>query len=219
MQNIHGLSIPLSLEDACHPASMALVVYDMQIGIVNQVEGAATIVSRIAKILETARARGFRIIFMRHMSMPCELMGAFQYRQAMAWQHTDDPATVKPWFLRGSAGFEITPELAPRPSEAILDKITFSAFEGTPLAMVLRDCGVTSFAICGIATEIGIEPTVRHGADLGLLPIVIADACGGGNAKAAERSLTSLRFMGDAIMTDQAALVHAMDRPDGSGLV
>src|SRR5262245_28575068 len=57
--------------------------------------------------------------------------------------------------------------------EAIFDKISMSAFEGTPLAMALRDCGLISFMICGIATEIGIDPTVRHGADLGLIPIVI----------------------------------------------
>ncbi len=36
----------------------------------------------------------------------------------------------------------------------------FSAFEGTPLAMVLSDCGLSAFAIVGIATEIGIDPTV-----------------------------------------------------------
>jgi len=32
--------------------------------------------------------------------------------------------------------------------------------------MILRDCGLSAFAIVGIAMEIGIEPTVRHGADL-----------------------------------------------------
>ena len=47
--------------------------------------------------------------------------------------------------------------------EAILDKITMSAFEGTPLSIALRDCGLIAFAIAGVAVEIGIEPTVRHG--------------------------------------------------------
>ena len=52
--------------------------------------------------------------------------------------------------------------------------------------------------ICGIATEIGFDPTVRHGADLGLIPIVIEDACGHGHKSAAE----NIRFMGDALLTD-----------------
>lgn len=102
------------------------------------------------------------------------------------------------------------PELAPRPSEAVIDKITFSAFEGTPLSIILRDCGLNAFAICGIATEIGIDPTVRHGADLGLVPVVVRDACGAGRAEAAERSLASIAFMGDAIITEAATLTAAM---------
>ena len=34
---------------------------------------------------------GVRTFFTRHMSLPRELMGAFQYRMAMAWQRVDDP--------------------------------------------------------------------------------------------------------------------------------
>ncbi|MEU9367109.1 isochorismatase family protein [Streptomyces avermitilis] len=49
--------------------------------------------------------------------------------------------------------------------------------------------------------EIGIEPTVRHAADLGYVPVIDTDACGGGNGDAAERSLTALRFGGDARLT------------------
>ena len=39
-------------------------------------------------------------------------------------------------------GFELAPELEPRPGEAVMDEITMSAFEGTPLDIVLRDCGI-----------------------------------------------------------------------------
>jgi nicotinamidase-related amidase len=60
-----------------------------------------------------------------------------------------------------------------------------SAFEGTPLAFALPDCGITSVAIAGIAMEIGIEPTARHAADLGIIPVVIEDACGAAHADAA----------------------------------
>jgi hypothetical protein len=49
-----------------------------------------------------------------------------------------------------------------------------------------------------VSVHIGIDPTVRHGADLGLIPIVIEDACGHGHKDAAERSIENIRFMGDA---------------------
>ena len=87
---------------------------------------------------------------------------------------------VKPWFLPDSPNFQLIPELRPRGSEAVFDKITMSAFEGTPLDIVLRDCRLDSFIIAGVAMEVGIEPTVRHALDLGYLPIVVADACGAG---------------------------------------
>jgi biuret amidohydrolase len=50
--------------------------------------------------------------------------------------------------------------------------------------------------------EIGIEPTVRHGADLGYIPIIVSDACGCGHDEAAARSIESLRFSGDAFFTN-----------------
>jgi nicotinamidase-related amidase len=140
MKRAQGLDIPQTLEEICDPTRMALVVYDMQVGILKQIKDPDAIVAKVSRVLEAARAAGVRTFFMRHVSLPKELMGAFSYRMAMAWQRTDDPEKVEPWFLRGSPGFEITPELAPRSSEAIFDKLTMSALEGTPLAIALRDC-------------------------------------------------------------------------------
>jgi len=126
-------------------------------------------------------------------------MGTFQIRMAMAWQRVASFDQVRPWFLRDSAAFQLVPEVAPLASEAVFDKIAMSAFEGTPLDIALRDCGVTTFLIAGVAMEIGIEPTVRHGADLAYIPIVVTDACGAGHREAADRSLETLRFLGDAL--------------------
>src|SRR5260370_147459 len=82
--------------------------------------------------------------------------------------------------------------------EAASDKITMSVCAGTPLDIALRDCGVSTVVIVGVALEIGIEPTVRHAVDLGYLPVLVTDACGAGNEEAGQRALASLRFMGDA---------------------
>jgi biuret amidohydrolase len=195
------LQVPRLLAEIARPERCALVVYDMQAGILSQLPHGSEILGKVLEVLEIARGRGFRIIFLRHMSLPTKLAGLFQLRQAMAWQRVDSPEAINPWFLRGSPGFELAPEVGIRADEAIFDKISMSAFEGTPLAMALRDCGLISFMICGIATEIGIDPTVRHGADLGFIPIVIEDACGHGHKSAAERSIENICFMGDAFVT------------------
>ena len=202
MQRAFGLNIPQSLDEVCNPARLALVVYDMQVGIVNQIANGREITERVVQVVEAARKAGIRIFFTRHMSLPKELMGVSQLRMGMAWQRVKSVDEVKPWFLRDSAGFHLIPEMNPLPSEAIFDKITMSAFEGTPLDIALRDCAITAFAIVGVAIEIGIEPTVRQGADLGYIPVVVKDACGYGHRDAAERSFASLEFAGDALFTD-----------------
>jgi len=201
MQQAFGLKIPQTLDDVCNPTTMALIVYDIQVGIVNQVKDGAEITARVQSVLQAARKVGMRICFTRHLSLPKELMGAFQLRTAMAWQRVKSVDEVKPWFLRDAPGFQIVPELEPLPSEAIFDKITMSAFESTPLDIALRDCNIRAFAIAGIAMEIGIEPTARHGADLGYIPVIIRDACGFGHADAAQRSIASLEFAGDSLLT------------------
>jgi nicotinamidase-related amidase len=202
MKTIYGLEIPATLDDVCNRQSMALLVYDMQTGIVSQIPDGLHIAAKVKEALDAARTAGMRIVFTRHLSLPKEWMGAAQYRMAMAWQRVDAPDDVHPWFLRDSPGFPIVSSLAPLPSEAIFDKIAMSAFEGTPLPVALRDCGIKAVAIAGIAMEVGIEPTARHAADLGLVPVILADACGCGHKDAGARSLEALRFSGDAIITD-----------------
>jgi biuret amidohydrolase len=201
MQRAFALDIPQTLEDICDPTRLALIVYDMQVGILNQLENGSQITAKVVQVLAAAREAGIRVFFTRHMSLPRELMGVSQFRMAMAWQRVKSPSEIKPWFLRDAPGFHLIPEMNPLPSEAIFDKITMSAFEGTPLDLALRDCNIDAFAIVGIAMEVGIEPTVRHGADLGYIPVVVRDACGFGHRDAADRSIASLEFAGDAMFT------------------
>jgi biuret amidohydrolase len=202
MQEFAGIKIPQSLGEIISPQNTALIVYDMQVGVVGQVKSGQEITQKVSRVLSAARAAGVRTFYTRHMSLPKELMGAFQYRTAMAWQRVDSPEKVKPMFLRNSAAFQIIPELQPLPSEGIIDKITMSAFEGTYLEIALRDCGIRSFLICGIALEIGIDPTCRQGADLGFWPVLVQDACGFGSEDAAKHSIASLQHMGDTTITD-----------------
>ncbi len=212
MLNTNGLNIPVSLEDLVTPDQVALLVYDMQIGIVNQIAGGAAITAQVRQVLDAARAAGVRTFFTRHLSLPKELMGSFQYRMAMAWQRVTDPEQVRPWFLRDSPGFQIVKELEPLPSEAIFDKLAMSALEGTPLNFALRDCGLRGLILVGIALEIGIDPTCRHAADLGLIPVLVEDACGTGDTEAATQSLASLSHMGDTLITNVSRICKLLGR-------
>lgn len=206
MEHIHGLAIPRTLGEAAASEPLALIVYDMQVGIVSQLPDGADVVTRVAEVLDLARRAGLRIFFTRHISLPVEVAGVAQLRTAMDWQRLDHVDEVVAPFPRDAPQTRIVPELSPRRSEAVVDKITMSAFSGTYLDIALRDCGIPTFLIAGIALEVGIEPTVRHATDLGYLPIVITDACGWGNAEAAKRSLEALAFAGGSLQTDIASL-------------
>jgi nicotinamidase-related amidase len=210
MKSAYGLEMPETLQELVNPKQCALIVYDMQVGILKQLQDGATITDRVKRVLDVARAAGMRVFYTRHLSLPKQLMGAFQFRQAMAWQRVDDPEKVQPWFLRDSPGFQIVNELGVLPEEGIFDKLSMSAFEGTPLNFALRDCGIQRFIIVGVATEIGIDITCRHGADLGLVPILVRDACGSGHSEAADRALQTLEFLGDTVVTDIEAVSAAL---------
>src|SRR5436309_717514 len=113
MQHAYGLDVPLTLEDACDPGRMALIVYDMQVGVVGQIANGHAVTERVLAVLESAREAGVRVVFTRHMSLPNEVAGASALRTAMAWQRVSTVSEVHPALARGSAGFEIVPELRP----------------------------------------------------------------------------------------------------------
>ena len=210
MDQFNGLNVPRSLSDVCRPGSLGLIVYDMQVGILEQIANRDEVIQNVLDVLGAARAAGVRTYFTRHVTLPVELMGAAQLRMWRAWQRVEHLEDVRSPFLPDAPQTQIVPELAPTEKEAVVDKLTLSAFAGTPLELALRGAGVGAIAIVGVATEIGIEPTVRHAGDLGLIPVVITDACAAGNAEAGARTMENLRFLGDALFTDVAGFRAAL---------
>lgn len=201
MDERNGLTVPRSLREVCDPGRLALLVYDMQVGVLRQINDRDKVVAEAVRVVDAARAAGVRTYFLRHTTLPVELMGVSQLRMWRAWQQVESADDVVSAFPPDAAQSQLVPELRPTEREAVVDKITMSAFEGTWLDIALRDCGITTVAVIGCALEIGIEPTVRHAADLGYMPVVVTGACGAGNPQAAQRSLDALRFAGDTLLT------------------
>jgi biuret amidohydrolase len=206
-----GIEIPTTLAEWCDPQRTALVVYDMQVGICRQVAGTDAIIERTAKALDAARTAGMRVAFTRHLSLPRRWMGMTQLRTAMAWQRREDPDAIESWFPFDAEATRIVPALVPLADEAVFDKLTMSAFDSTALGFALHDCGIRAIAIAGIAMEIGIEPTVRQATDNGFTAVLINDACGFGDAAARNRSIATLEFIGEAIVTDTASFCRAVN--------
>ncbi len=211
MPDVRGLSIPVQLAELCRPSRTALIVYDMQVGVVSQIGNGQAITACCVDILKAARNGGYSVYFMRHRWLPNRLAGLGQLRRAMIWHHTDDPMSIAPPFSPGSPGFEIVPELTPREDECVIDKITMSAFEATFLNIALRGAKLDSFIIAGIALEVGIGPTVRQALDLNYIPVVVSDACGAKTPQNKDRVLTEFAGTGEVIVVDSKTLLALLN--------
>jgi len=217
MKQAFGISIPEDLSEICMPERCALIIYDMQAGIVPQISDGQRIMAGCRTLLDAARIAGMRVFFTRHFFLPSRSCGVGQLRRAMIWQHKIDPDEIGPMIAQGSDAWQIVPELTPEKDEVIIDKITMSAFESTFLTLALRDAHLDSFIIAGIALEVGIEPTIRHGTDLNLIPVVATDACGSKTREVYERSLATLKETGEVLACPVIEIVSSLAPRFGSG--
>ena len=80
--------------------------------------------------------------------------------------------------VRGEAGHDIVPALAPGPGEPVIDKPGKGAFYQTDLDLVLKNRGVETLFVCGVTTEVCVNTTVREANDRGYRCVVLADCCG-----------------------------------------
>jgi biuret amidohydrolase len=212
MKNAFGLQVPENLQDIVQSSGCALIVYDMQAGIVPQISSGSEIQKQCVLLLHAARKAGMRIFHTRHFFLPPAAAGVAQLRRAMVWQRKEEPQETTCFIPQGSPAFQIVPELEPREGEVVVDKITMSAFEGTFLDLAMRDAGIHSFLIVGIALEIGIEPTVRQALDLNYLPVVITDACGSRTEELKHRSLATLAETGEVFMASTADILEILNK-------
>lgn len=194
MQRAFGVDVPDTVAEMCRPGAAAVLVYDAQVGILPHVLDREALVERIRAVVEAARVADVPVFYVRHVSLPPTHLGVGALRTAMAWQRKDQAAEVASAFPPDAAHTAIVDELAPVAGEPVFDKLGMSALVGTPLEAALRDRGVTTLVLTGAVLEIGIEPTARHAADLGFLPVVVDDACGIVEPDAAQRSLDSLDY-------------------------
>jgi nicotinamidase-related amidase len=211
MSDAARLMVPVKLVEVCRPCRTALLVYDMQVGVVSQIEEGKSVTAHCKILLASARKRGFPVYFTRHRWLPNRLAGVGQLRRAMIWHHTDDPWSVSPPFSPGSPAWQIVPELEPIDDECVIDKITMSAFEATFLDIAMRDAKLDSFIIAGIALEIGIGPTVRQALDLNYIPIVVSDASGARTAENKELVLKEFVETGEVIVVDMDTLLPILN--------
>ena len=106
----------------------------------------------------------------------------------------------------GEREHEIIDELKPLPNERVFNKIGASAFNSTPLDIVLRVYGVDMLLFTGVSTNMCVEGTVRDAADHDFLCFMVEDACGADSPAMHEASVTVVQRLFAQVTTTAEVL-------------
>lgn len=119
-----------------------------------------------------------------------------------------------PHCVQGTPGAELHPSLDPSSIDLVIDKGRdpagqgYSAFEGTPLAELLRERGVDRLYVGGLATDYCVENTVLDARSLGFDVVVVEDAVRGVDVEPgdSDRAIEAMRRVGATFATSGEVL-------------
>lgn len=151
-------------------AQSALLVMDVQRGIVDRPGSDPQYPARLRAAVEHARAAGIPVIYV--------VVG---FRSGTPEISPNNKTFARfagtGAFTPGDANAEIHPEVAPEPGDVVVTKRRVSAFAGSDLDVVLRSAGVDTLVLTGIATSGVVLSTLRQAADLDFGLVVLSDGC------------------------------------------
>ena len=155
--------------------STALLIMDVQQGIVDRFAGDPGYLDRLATAITAARGAGVMVGYVTVAFRPGypEVSDRNKSFSAIAGsgRFTDgDPGTRIP-------GTRIPAAVAPAPGEVVVTKRRVSAFAGSDLDVLLRARRTESLVLAGIATSGVVLSTLRQAADLDYRLTVLADGC------------------------------------------
>lgn len=128
----------------------ALLVIDVQVGVVERAVRRDAVVGAIRRLVRAARDAGAPVIWVQH--------------------HDDGP------LQRGATAWRIVPELAPAASEPVVEKAYGDAFEGTGLEALLADRRVGRLVVSGAQSDACIRATIHGAFTRGYDVDLVADA-------------------------------------------
>ncbi|MDA8381866.1 MAG: cysteine hydrolase [Betaproteobacteria bacterium] len=148
----------------------ALLVMDVQNGIVQRVVPEAGSLVPVQRAVAAARNAGIRVIFVRV---------AFRegYPEVSPKNRAFSALVNHGGLFAADASTQIHEAVAPEAGEPVITKLRVSAFAGSDLEIILRSQQIDSLVLTGIATSGVVLSTLREAADKDYGLIVLSDAC------------------------------------------
>ena len=174
---------------ALQPSACALLIIDMQRdflepggfgeGLGNDVSQLRRTIAPNQRLLAAWRAHGFAVLHTREGHRP-DLVDLPESKKIRGRGPVSigDSGPMGRILIRGEAGHDIIPELAPVSGEPIIDKPGKGAFWATDLHAILQNLGIRQLIVTGVTTEVCVHTTVREANDRGYDCLVPDDCVG-----------------------------------------
>lgn len=147
------------------------------------------------RLLDGGRSRGVQIVYTRvaFQDGHSDLVTNIPLLGVVAQQGS---------LLDGSPGAAIVDELKPTDADWVITNPKVSAFASSDLDSKLKDAGVDTLVLFGVATNVTIESTGRAAGDLGYRVVVVSDACSAASSQAHDATLESFGLLGEVATAD-----------------
>jgi nicotinamidase-related amidase len=149
------------------PKKTALVLIDLQNGIValpTQPHSPQDVMRNARRLAEKFRAKGGTVVY---VNVDMKNFLALPVDTPMREPNAPPPP---------ASASELAPDSGFQSGDLLVTKRHWGAFAGTDLEKQLRNRGIDTVVLGGIATNMGVESTARQGTGLGFAFVVVEDA-------------------------------------------
>ncbi|MEM0139645.1 MAG: isochorismatase family cysteine hydrolase [Ferroplasma sp.] len=192
-----------TLEEIVKPCHTVLVNWDLQNGLVSNIFNKDQFVKNVKSINDAARKSGMPIVYTKITPLPPRYMAASNIYTYMKRFGVTDISKMPVFMKPGSVEAEIYSEFKPQEEDLVLNKNTASIFIGTNFDNMMKAAGIKTIIFAGIATEIGVESSVRDSVNLGYYTVVASDSCSSHSKEGHEAALKSMSAVSMVLSTEE----------------